>query len=67
MLTAIAFCLINGTAYDDGRTCSEYDVLPPCKVEDSPDCYWHGQKMGNGLGRSFVDVDGLLFEWVPAQ
>ena len=25
----------------------------PCKTEDSVNCYWNAQRMGNGLGRSF--------------
>lgn len=60
----IAFCLTAATAYIDGRECRHaVDVLPPCKYEDSADCFWHAPTMGNGVGRSFVDIDGLLFTW----
>ena len=59
----IAFCLANGVAMAAGQECEEYNVLRPCALEDSKDCYWDARTQGNGTGRSFVDVDGLLFTW----
>ena len=35
--------------------------LPPCPTEASVSCYWDGDTMGNGMGRSYtVDADGTL-------
>lgn len=35
--------------------------LPPCVTEDSTDCYWDADVMGNGYGRSFVDIGGTAY------
>ena len=35
--------------------------LPPCVTEDSHDCFWDAQHRGNGLGRSFVDIAGIVY------
>lgn len=35
--------------------------LPPCEQEDSENCYWDAARMGNGLGRSFVNIDGTYY------
>lgn len=35
--------------------------LPPCDFEDSPNCYWDADTMGNGSGLSFVSIDGPGF------
>jgi hypothetical protein len=35
-------------------------VLPPCPTEDSDNCYWDADTMGNGIGRSFTVVDGVV-------
>ncbi len=40
--------LNNGAAYK----------LKPCAFEDSRGCYWDAGEMGNGAGRSFVDIKG---------
>jgi hypothetical protein len=29
-------------------------TLPPCATEDSTNCYWSAETMGNGQGKSFV-------------
>ena len=29
-----------------------------CTVEDGRNCYWIGQCMGNGVGKSFIDIRG---------
>lgn len=34
--------------------------VPPCQTEDSSNCYWNAQTMGNGNGRSFIDINGYL-------
>jgi hypothetical protein len=36
-------------------------VLPPCEHEDSSNCSWNAQTTGNGVGDSFVDIDGTTF------
>lgn len=33
----------------------------PCQYEDSTNCYWNAQTMGNGQGQSFYDVDGQTY------
>jgi len=30
----------------------------PCVTEDSTNCFWDATIHGNGLGRSFYDIDG---------
>lgn len=45
---------------DAGGTCHG-EPLPECPTEDSADCYWDAAAHGNGLGRSFVDVDGVTY------
>lgn len=32
--------------------------LPVCSTEDSTNCYWDATVQGNGLGQSFVDING---------
>lgn len=34
--------------------------LPPCQSEDSDNCYWDAQTMGNGQGLSFEVRDGVV-------
>lgn len=36
-------------------------VLVPCPEEDSRNCYWDAATMGNGVGRSFVNIDGRMY------
>lgn len=46
-------------------------TLRPCATEDSSDCYFNGYTMGNKTGRSFLNIDGMLYytdgEVVPAK
>jgi hypothetical protein len=39
------------------------DRLPPCPTEDSDNCYWDGSVHGNGEGRSFTVVNGIVDFW----
>lgn len=39
--------------------------LVPCAREDSQNCYWDAARMGNGLGRSFVNLGGVLYYAAP--
>lgn len=32
--------------------------LVACEFEDSTNCIWNAQEQGNGIGQSFVDIDG---------
>lgn len=60
----IAFCLASGIASATTDPCPfELATLPPCEYEDSADCYWDAANRGNGIGDSFVDIDGLIFSW----
>lgn len=36
-------------------------TLVPCPEEDSRNCYWYADKQGNGIGTSFVNVDGIYY------
>lgn len=38
----------------------ERDSLPACATEDSDNCYWDAQTMGNGQGRSFYVINGSV-------
>jgi len=33
------------------------DRLPPCQTEDSNNCYWDAQTMGNGQGHDSVVIE----------
>lgn len=37
-----------------------WQTLPDCPTEDSDDCYWDAQTMGNGQGRSFYVIAGAV-------
>ena len=43
-----------------GRTLVAHPLNTPCPTEDSRSCYWRADVMGDGSGRSFVDIDGHL-------
>lgn len=34
--------------------------LVACEFEDSTNCIWNAQEQGNGIGQSFVDIDGEI-------
>lgn len=53
---AIAYTLVPDTA-TGGLTTS----LPACATEDSTDCVWAGDSQGNGLGQSFLDINGTAY------
>ena len=58
-----AFCIIAAVAYADGTDCPTVIVLPPCTMEDDADCHWQAHERGNGMGQSFVNVNGIIYEW----
>ena len=35
-------------------------VLPPCSAEDQHNCYFDASTIGNGVGHSYVDLNGTL-------
>lgn len=37
------------------------DLLPPCRTEDSNNCFWDSTSQGNGTGQSFIDLDGTAY------
>lgn len=37
-------------------------VLPACESETSTNCYWDASEHGNGLGSSFIDVGGKVYD-----
>lgn len=46
-------------------TCAAVTVglLPPCAYEDSTFCHWNAAERGNGLGRSFTNLAGVVIYW----
>ena len=36
-------------------------IMPPCATEDSLNCYWDASASGNGIGQSFIDIDGTAY------
>lgn len=39
---------------------NEAPQLPPCQTEDSDNCYWDADTMGNGTGKSFTVINGIV-------
>lgn len=35
--------------------------IAACATEDSTNCYWDATTHGNGLGQSFLDIDGTAY------
>ena len=35
--------------------------MKQCEFEDSTNCVWNAQEQGNGIGESFVDIEGEIF------
>ena len=68
-VTAIVFFGDHGRSTNDMPVCTDAiadaggvckgEPLPPCPVEDADNCYWDATTMGNGLGRSFITVNGV--------
>ena len=45
------------TGHGDGHSMT----LPPCPTEDSDNCYWDADTMGNGIGTDFIVIDGTVY------
>ena len=41
--------------------------LVACEFEDSTNCVWNAQVQGNGIGESFVDVNGIAYYATDGQ
>lgn len=41
--------------------------LIACEYEDSTNCFWNADVQGNGVGESFVDVDGVAYYECEAE
>jgi len=39
----------------------EAAILGPCPTEDSENCIWNAQTMGNHAGRSFIRWEGVTY------
>lgn len=50
----VALVLLACAAVAYALTTQPTPTLPPCPTEDSVSCYWDGDSMGNGHGRSFT-------------
>ena len=35
--------------------------LRPCRYEDSRNCFWDASSRGNGVGNSFIDLNGKVY------
>lgn len=35
--------------------------MKQCEYEDSTNCIWNAQEQGNGIGESFVNIEGEVF------
>lgn len=33
----------------------------PCATEDASNCYWFASEQGNGIGVSFLDIQGTAY------
>lgn len=64
-ICAYALILMIGTAALFGAAQLVTPGLPACPTEDSTNCVWDAQEQGNGLGTSFVDIDGTLYTQAP--
>ncbi|QOC59329.1 hypothetical protein SEA_LIFES_123 [Microbacterium phage Lifes] len=53
---ALAYSLFPVTA-----TGGVSESIPACATEDSTNCYWAGGSQGNGLGQSFIDINGTAY------
>lgn len=52
---------VEAPATADWRTSLMSALETPCEQEDSVNCYWRADIMGNGSGTSFVNVEGNVF------
>ena len=41
------------------------ETLPLCEFEDSRNCIWLASKQGNGIGQSFIDIEGIAYAYQP--
>ncbi len=44
----------------DTDACENPVILPACEYEDSDNCFWDARFRGNGDGRSFYVIDGVV-------
>lgn len=63
LLTILATILLSFV----GVTQSSASTLPPCAEEDSINCYWDANTMGNGKGSSFENRDGVITYTSPVE
>lgn len=35
--------------------------MKQCEYEDSTNCIWNAQEQGNGVGESFIDINGSAY------
>lgn len=55
--------LVFSFAYAAGTVCKyaledAASPLPACQTEDSTNCKWDADTQGNGIGQSFIDIEG---------
>ena len=53
-LVTLVLWLLASLLPTDGSVEPTPQTLPPCPTEDSASCYWDGDTMGNGHGRSYT-------------
>lgn len=55
---AIAYSFNDEACYQFQLQCH---YVEPCQYEDGDNCYWLGDTMGNGEGRSYIAYEGRLY------
>lgn len=64
VIISLIVTTVNGyAAQADSSAAEAYRtaLTTPCAQEDSDNCYWNAATRGNGVGNSFVVVNGTYF------
>lgn len=60
--TLVTAVLVGGYAYALSPSPVQGGVsFPACATEDSTNCFWNADTMGNGTGNSFIDINGTAY------
>lgn len=60
MKTAIVLAIAGALCFASSISLA---LLPPCEQEDSTNCYWDASEQGNGQGKDFLDIGGILIQF----
>lgn len=56
----VAFSVADRQLAIEDEINQETQRLPPCPAEDSDNCHWDAKHQGNGKGRSFTSINGVV-------